>query len=435
MSTRHSFLSTTGLIRPPSVASVAEEPLPFPYRHARSGGTKPRRRTPNTETQPANKPLAPLPTRAGIVPLGPAFLIGIAVLLSLLFTTALSCAFIPDEDERPFAAVLENAAANTPGIVLIGDDVDVDIDEPAITIRWSIIACGPDFVLPGSEGTHGSLSCGLPVMPLAVFVDGDKEPATTYDPSLFPFLIDGGQRNRRNMFQFDDDHVLDVHQARNYPFDTYVLTSSLRAVSTADNASLPIQRLSTISLTSSFVVTSSDTASYLKGINDTQEPSRDLTLQVVRPAEARMYALLLFGISWMLAHATMALVVFSWNLEGAERLPKYLASTFIVILLIPQLRNAMPDGPDFDGESSRFYDSIGFFPQMLVSAVSAIMLIAMMVKREIQAFEDSVIPEEVRKEAPGPISAGLLRMRRGGASVDINHVRNLSRSLSVFGRS
>ncbi|KAI0648099.1 hypothetical protein C8Q79DRAFT_1008455 [Trametes meyenii] len=431
MSTRQSFLSTTSLIRPPSIASVAEESLPFPYRHARSGGTKPRKRTPNTEVQTASTPLAPLPTRAGIVPLGPAFLIGIAVLLSLLFTTALSCAFIPDEDEHPFAALLEDAAANTPGIVFIGDDVDVDIDEPAITIRWSIIACGPEFVLPGSEGTHGSSNCGLPAMPLSVYVDGDREPATTYDPSIFPFFVNSGQRNRRNMFQFDDDHVLDVHKARYYPFDTYVLTSSLRAVSTADNASLPIQHLSTISLTSSFVTTSSDAASYVKGANDTQEPSRDLTLQVIRPAEARMYALLLFGISWMLAHATMALVVFSWNVEGADRLPKYLASTFIVILLIPQLRNAMPDGPDLDGV---LIDSIGFFPQMLVSAVSAITLIAMMVKREIQAFEGSIVPEEVRKEAPGPISAGLLRMRRGGVSVDINHVRNLSRSLSVFGQ-
>ncbi len=152
------------------------------------------------------------------------------------------------------------------------------------------------------------------------------------------------------MFQFDDDHVLDVHQARLYPFDTYLLTSTVRVVSTADNQSLPIQRLSTISITSSFVTVSSDTSSFVRGSNGTQEPSRDLILRISRPPEARMYALLLFGASWMLAHACMALVAFSWHLEGAETVLKHLASTFIVILIIPQLRAAMPDAPGFDGK-------------------------------------------------------------------------------------
>ena len=57
-------------------------------------------------------------------------------------------------------------------IVLIGDNVDVDVDEPALTIRWSIIACGEPYVLAGSEGTHGSQKCGLPAMALSIFVDG-----------------------------------------------------------------------------------------------------------------------------------------------------------------------------------------------------------------------------------------------------------------------
>lgn len=61
----------------------------------------------------------------------------------------------------------------------------------------------------------------------------------------------------------------------------------------------------------------------------------------------------------------------------------------------------------------------------------------MMVKRELQDFQGVEIePEEgePRKEAPAPLSMGLLKMRRGGASVDIRHVRNFSKSLSGFGR-
>lgn len=57
-------------------------------------------------------------------------------------------------------------------IVLLGDDVDVDVDEPALTVRWSIIGCGQTYVLSGSEGTHGSQNCGLPAMPLHILVDG-----------------------------------------------------------------------------------------------------------------------------------------------------------------------------------------------------------------------------------------------------------------------
>ncbi|KAI0823933.1 hypothetical protein BC628DRAFT_1420370 [Trametes gibbosa] len=434
MSTRHSFLSTTGLIRPYSAASFSGDAATAP--HARTGGTKPGRRTHKPTTPiPSTGPSPPLAprTKAGIVPLGPAFIVGIAVLLSLLFTLALSCAFIADEDERPvFAAILDDAAANTPGIVLVGDDVDVDIDEPALSIRWSIVGCGPAFVLPGSEGSHGSEGCGLPAMPLSIFVDGGLVPVAMYDPAFFPFVNSSGRRNDiQNMFQFDDDHVLDVHQARLYPFDTYLLTSTLRAVALTDNQTLPLQRLSTISLTSSFAIRSTDAPSYMQHPDGLRVPSRDLMLVVRRPAEARMYALLLFGASWMLAHATMALVAFSWHVEGAERTFKHLASTLMIILLIPQLRNAMPDAPDLDGV---LIDAIGFFPQMLVCAVSALMLLATMVKRELQALEESIVPEEERKEAPAPLSTGLLRMRRGGASVDISHMRNLSHTLSGFGR-
>ena len=153
----------------------------------------------------------------------------------------------------------------------------------------------------------------------------------------------------QNMFQFDDDHVLDVHTARLYPFDTYTLTSTVRAVSTQDNQTMPIQKLATISLTSSFVSVSSDSPSFVKSVDGSEQPSRDLELEVTRPAEARAFTLLLFGASWMLAHTTVGLVALSWRLNEADKVLKNLASTFVIILLIPQLRNAMPDAPGFDG--------------------------------------------------------------------------------------
>ena len=56
-------------------------------------------------------------------------------------------------------------------IVLVGENVDIDVDEPSITIRWSILGCGASFVLSGSEGVHGSSACGIPSLALNVFVD------------------------------------------------------------------------------------------------------------------------------------------------------------------------------------------------------------------------------------------------------------------------
>lgn len=63
------------------------------------------------------------------------------------------------------------SSISTTKILLIGDNVDVDIDEPAVTLRWSIVACGTNFTLPGSEGTHGSSTCGIPNFAINIFVD------------------------------------------------------------------------------------------------------------------------------------------------------------------------------------------------------------------------------------------------------------------------
>ena len=119
MSSRHSFLSTTGLIRPGSALSVvttAEGSAAPAHQHARSGSTKPGRKHTRTPA-PATVPSKPLVTRAGIMPLGPGFFVCIAVFLSLLFVSVLSFAFISDEDERPaFADDLDWVAANTPGV-------------------------------------------------------------------------------------------------------------------------------------------------------------------------------------------------------------------------------------------------------------------------------------------------------------------------------
>lgn len=72
---------------------------------------------------------------------------------------------------------------------------------------------------------------------------------------------------------------------------------------------------------------------------------------------------------------------------------------------------------------------------MIMCGAAAIVLFSMMVKRELQQVGATSLETEDRKEAPATLSTGLMRMRRGGASVDLGgHVRSFSRSISGFVR-
>ncbi|KAF7792627.1 hypothetical protein EIP86_003724 [Pleurotus ostreatoroseus] len=356
MSSRHSFLSTTSLLRSPSAASLAPS-IPATPSSTRLGRiVRGHKRTPN-DSNPVEVPNTQ-PRRLcgdnGIIPLGPMFVVGIAIVISLCFIGAISFAFIGAEDELIFRDVLNELA-----LVFIGDNVDVDIDEPAVTVRWSILACGTNFTLPGSEGTHGN--------------------------------------------------------------------GTLRVVD-SNNESIPVIRLLTVTDTSSFIISSSDSASYVMQSDATQLASRNIEMGIVRPGEARFFALMLFGINWMLAHATVAYVALAWKSDGTERVVKYLVFCIVTMLVIPQVRNAMPDAPGLDGI---LIDQIGFFSQMLLTSIAVILLIAMLARRELASFEAAEPVRDFVKERPAPISKGLHKLRTGSStSVDFRHIRNLSRTLS-----
>ncbi|KAF9463042.1 hypothetical protein BDZ94DRAFT_1259943 [Collybia nuda] len=347
--------------------------------------------------QPASpkiEPISPPPTeilpRNVAIPMRGSIIAKISLIVSLVFISTISLAFIGGDIVDPYFELELNKLADTsPGIILIGESVDVDVDEPSVTVRWSILACGEQFVLPGSIGVHGSPLCGLPSQPLYFFVDNDQMPTATYDPSQIPYNKDtGSRRSIQNLVQFDSDHVLDVHQARLYPFDNYLLTSTIRAVSHS-NETLPIRKLAAIDVTSSFNIFVTDTESYSTSTNGTEIPSRDMDMRVTRPASARAFALLLFGISWILTHVTVGLVLVSRRFTEARSKLKTFALSAVILVAIPQLRNSMPDAPGLDGV---LIDSIGFFPQMIITAISVITLLLSLIGREIDVIRASPLP-------------------------------------------
>jgi hypothetical protein len=144
---------------------------------------------------PKIDPMAPSPAKSVTIlprniaiPMGGAIIAKITLIVSLVFISTITLAFLGGDVVDPYFEDELNKIANTsPGVitssfnvvhllmysqlVLIGESVDVDVDEPSITIRWSIITCGEEFVLPGSTGVHGSDLCGLPSQPLFFFVD------------------------------------------------------------------------------------------------------------------------------------------------------------------------------------------------------------------------------------------------------------------------
>lgn len=355
--------------------------------------------------------------------MGVTTIIGFGITLSLFFIMAMCFAFLGEEGDVPFFKnALADVAQNSPGIVLLGESVDVDVDEPSITIRWSIHGCGDEFVLPNSSGIGGSSACGLPVMALSIFVDSNVAPVMQYDPNQLPFVLSTGQRRSvQNLVQFDSNHVLDAHQAHLYPFDTYLLATSLRAVSPL-NASVPIQKVILIDQTANFLFATTDIESYNTLANGTQIPTRDLDLRMKRPAQARAFAMMLFGISWMLAHMTLGLVVIIWYSEQSNStVLKFLALSFGALVAIPQFRNAMPDAPGFDGS---LIDYIGFFPQMIFSGLSMVVLLVILISREFDLGSQDTTSDTRPALPPSPLPSykgkGYHKMAKSPAISSVN---------------
>jgi hypothetical protein len=319
----------------------------------------------------------------GIIPIPPIFYFGLAILCSIIFVLTIPSVFhgVTAQDSV-FKPILDDVSQVNPGIVLLGENVDIDVDEPSITIRWSIVACGQDYVLPGSSGIHGSSLCGLPKFPLQFYVDGDTQPTGSYDPGLIPYNTSGQRRKIQNLVQFDSDHTLDVHNDRLYPFDTYFLSSTVRVSSL--NQSIPISKLATLDLTSSFVVETVDIESYETDQNGTDTPSRDIDMEIRRPLEARVIALSLFGLSWFLTHICIGNVVLARRTIDTRPILKLLIVSGATVIGLPQLRNSMPDAPGLDGV---LIDAIGFFPQMIIAGLSVVILLLIIIAGELDRAE------------------------------------------------
>lgn len=137
------------------------------------------------------------------------------------------------------------------------------------------------------------------------------------------------------------------------------------------NQTIPIRKLATIAMMSSFSIETNDMDSYTVSstANGTtiRDPSRDIDVRISRPGGARFFALLIFGISWMLTHITVGHVIVvrmmpEQSTENLKPIFGHLIFTGAILVALPQLRNSMPDAPDLDGRSKYH---LGFSPSEL----------------------------------------------------------------------
>ncbi|KAL5482760.1 hypothetical protein ACEPAI_9354 [Sanghuangporus weigelae] len=309
-------------------------------------------------------------TRLTVAPLGSGFFVVIAVLFSLLFIFSASLAFANHDAAPRFRDILNTLSAQQSGITILGENVDVDVDEPSVTIRWSVLGCGTSFFLSGSPTLHDSKACGLPAIPLEVFLEGSDAPSFTYDPENVPVNQKSGQYIvTQAQVQFDDDIVLDVHDTRLYPFDTYLVSTSLRV--TSSNSSMKDIPISIIGIPvikqmPSFTMSSLDTDISII-VEEDKFPGKHFEIQIKRPAHAR-----LCGIAF--------LTILQRNRVGSKEMLKRVLGAHAILIVIPQLRATMPDAPGLDGV---LIDTIGYFPQMTLAAFSAIVLLLITAKREM----------------------------------------------------
>ncbi|KAI0057827.1 hypothetical protein BV25DRAFT_1919852 [Artomyces pyxidatus] len=367
MSTRHSSLSTRGLVQPPRKHGEPFLSLP----HTFLGGTKPSSDV-SPQPGPAVRGARIRPSLSGVNTLA------LGAFLSLLFIGSLSLAFLGAARAFDFKGLLDKTAASEPGIVLLGEYVDIDIDEPSITIRWQIVACGDSYTLAGSEGVHES-RCGVPDVPVDIYFDGGDSPIMKYDPVDIPAISDSGvRRSIQDLVQFDTSHELDVHRSPLYPFDTYALSISFSATNHTSKAPLSIRRLKTVDMTSNFDVRSDDA--------DTLNGGREISLQIKRPTEARAFVMLLWIISWLLTHVSVGQVLLMLTTAESAVMDSHSLTAFAMLFVLPQLRDAMPDAPGLDGV---LIDNIGYFPQMVTCGFCVFIVLFLGVRRELLRLEAS----------------------------------------------
>jgi hypothetical protein len=323
---------------------------------------------------------------------GSVVIVIIALLLSMMFTIDFGG---PVSENQLYAQRQDND-----GIVLVGHAFNVKTSERALQVTWYPVACGRYYdprLSPSASNEfngYGIARCGLPNVNVTIFVDGNtSEPAWEYDPSTIPSFDkrQNGVATAQNWFVTESQlymytwvfhankHTLGLDFL--YPFLNYEFTHHFMAVSNSSALSaVPILEVILVTSTDNYVpVANAGTELFTIPFEGIAEPVQVYTikLSISLSSVARAFSIVLFAVNWGLAlivmFMTISLVV-EKNRNNAQIPDSVLAMPVTIILTIPALRALFIGNPPF----GNVLDVLGLLPQMIIVAVSSLVLMVVM---------------------------------------------------------
>ncbi|EKM55382.1 uncharacterized protein PHACADRAFT_93717, partial [Phanerochaete carnosa HHB-10118-sp] len=259
-------------------------------------------------------------------------------------------------------------------VSLIGHVYNIDIPSRTVQISWLIIGCGA-MQMPGTAPFYNVQSCGLLTEPANFYVDGSVMPNGSYDPNANPRLAQG-LKYVQALNQFQTTHLIELSswngldQQYTYPFDTYYLDSSIIALSSDTNESLPLLTYHPVDSTDNFAPSVEEDSATTVMNNGTVVQSRFMRMRFSRTAFTQFFVMSLFLVNWALTGVVLYITL-SAN-EGNDVGESILLLPLSVIVTIPGLRALWVGAPAF-GKSLEY--SAGFFLQMVIVALCSIFLV------------------------------------------------------------
>lgn len=123
---------------------------------------------------------------------------------------------------------------------------------------------------------------------------------------------------------------------------------------------------------------------------------------------------------WVLTHICIGYTVLANRSPATHPILKHLALTAAILIILPQLRAAMPDSPGLDGfligklfavpsmaKVQQCTDTIGFFPQMIICAICLITVLLSAVSRDVDASRTNSSESPRPQTSPPPASRAL----------------------------
>jgi hypothetical protein len=151
------------------------------------------------------------------------------------------------------------------------------------------------------------------------------------------------------LVSFETDFVLDVRKAFLYPFDSYSLASTFSAKS-ANNETIPVRRIFSNDQAMGFDIETQDMDNFRTAADGSKEPARGFDMHIRRPTEVKIVTVIMFALSWMITHVAIGQAILCRRIKETKPILVHLFATGVILFMLPQLRNSMPDAPGFDGK-------------------------------------------------------------------------------------